>query len=129
VFDFGLFRIDPQVRSDRPIFHPTEDIHGYLAYALFGLIGLHALAALWHHFVRHDRVLLRMFPGHRITREESGQPRSAGRVLPCQCGCKTARADGGDRRHGAVPSLPCATPERATAGRWIMTGQYSWIPI
>jgi cytochrome b561 len=62
VFDLGLFRIDPQVRSNRAIFHPTEDIHGYLAYALFGLIGLHVLAALWHHFVRRDRVLLRILP-------------------------------------------------------------------
>jgi len=72
IFDFGLFRIDPHVARDRAIFHPTEDIHGYLAYALFALIILHALAALWHHFVRHDRVLLRMLPGHRIAREESG---------------------------------------------------------
>src|SRR5215469_4354460 len=46
VFDFGLFRIDPHVHSDRAIFHPTEDVHGYLAYILFGLIGLHVLGAL-----------------------------------------------------------------------------------
>ena len=65
VFDFGLFQIDPHVSADRAIFHPTEDIHGYLAYALFTLIGLHILAALWHHFVRRDRLLLRMWPGHR----------------------------------------------------------------
>ena len=63
VFDFGLFRIDPGVKPNRAIFHPTEDIHGYLAYGLFGLVGLHALAALWHHFVRRDGVLLRMWPG------------------------------------------------------------------
>jgi len=62
VFDFGLFQINPHVKSDRTIFHPTEDIHGYLAYGLFGLVGLHVLAALWHHFVRKDGVLLRMFP-------------------------------------------------------------------
>jgi cytochrome b561 len=31
VFDFGLFRVDFGVRSNRAIFHPTEDIHGYLA--------------------------------------------------------------------------------------------------
>lgn len=75
VFDFGLFRIDPHVKSARAIFHPTEDIHGYLAYTLFALIGLHALAALWHHFVRRDRVLLRMWPGQRVAREASAQPR------------------------------------------------------
>ncbi len=62
VFDFGLFRVDFGVRSNRAIFHPTEDIHGYLAYALFGLASLHMLAALWHHFIRKDDVLLRMWP-------------------------------------------------------------------
>ena len=34
-----------------------------LAYCLFGLAALHALAALYHHFVRRDGVLLRMLPG------------------------------------------------------------------
>lgn len=62
VFDFGLFQINPGVASNRAIFHPTEDVHGYLAYALFTLVGIHALAALWHHFVRHDDVLRRMWP-------------------------------------------------------------------
>jgi len=62
VFDFGLFRVSFGVRSKPAIFHPTEDIHGYLAYALFALAGAHAIAALWHHFVRHDGVLGRMWP-------------------------------------------------------------------
>jgi cytochrome b561 len=63
VFDFGLFQINPGVAKNRAIFHPTEDIHGYLAYAVFGLAGLHALAALWHQFYLRDGVLLRMWPG------------------------------------------------------------------
>jgi cytochrome b561 len=62
VFNFGLFKVDFGVAKNRAIFHPTEDIHGYLAYALFALVGLHALAALWHHFIRHDGVLARMWP-------------------------------------------------------------------
>jgi cytochrome b561 len=62
VFDFGLFEFDPGVKSNRAIFHPTEDIHGYLAYSLFALAGLHAAAALWHRLVRHDGVLSRMWP-------------------------------------------------------------------
>jgi cytochrome b561 len=65
VFDFGLFKLDPGVRRNRAIFHPTEDIHGYLAYALFALIGLHVLAALWQHFVRGNRLLARMWPARR----------------------------------------------------------------
>ncbi len=60
-FDFGLFRVDFGVKSDRAIFHPTEDLHGYLAYALFALVGLHVLAALWHQFVRHDGLIARMW--------------------------------------------------------------------
>jgi cytochrome b561 len=38
------------------------DIHGWLMWILLGLIGLHAAAALYHHFVRHDDVLRRMLP-------------------------------------------------------------------
>jgi len=62
VFDFGIFQIDPGVKKDRAIFHPTEDIHGYLAYAIFGIAALHGLVALWHQFRLHDGVLGRMWP-------------------------------------------------------------------
>jgi superoxide oxidase len=61
-FDFGLFKVDFGVAKNRAIFHPTEDVHGYLAYTLFTLVGVHAFAALWQHFVRRDGVLLRMWP-------------------------------------------------------------------
>jgi cytochrome b561 len=61
VFDFGLFKIDPGIKSNRAIFHPTEDLHGYLAYAIFALAAVHALAALWHQFVLRDGLLLRMW--------------------------------------------------------------------
>ena len=63
VFDLGLFKIDFGVRKNPAIFHPTEDIHGYLAYALFALAGIHIAAALWHQFVRRDHLLRRMWPG------------------------------------------------------------------
>jgi len=62
VFHFGLFDLGFGIKKNPAIFEPTEDLHGYLAYALFALVGLHALAALWHHFVRHDGVLGRMWP-------------------------------------------------------------------
>jgi cytochrome b561 len=61
-FDFGLFELKFGVTKSRAIFEPTEDIHGYLAYALFAIAGLHALAALWHHFILHDGVLRRIWP-------------------------------------------------------------------
>jgi len=68
VFDFGLFEVNFGVAKNRAVFHPTEDIHGYLAYALFTVAGLHALAALWHGFILRDGVLARMWP-KRATRD------------------------------------------------------------
>lgn len=38
------------------------DIHGWVMWTLLALIGLHAGAALYHHFVLHDNVLRRMLP-------------------------------------------------------------------
>lgn len=65
VFDFGIFKIDFGIKSNRAVFHPTEDVHGYLAYTLFALAGIHALAALWHQFILRDRLLDRMWPARR----------------------------------------------------------------
>jgi cytochrome b561 len=65
IFHLGLFDLNFGVAKNPAIFEPTEDIHGYLAYALFALAGLHALAALWHHFVLHDGVLARIWPTRR----------------------------------------------------------------
>jgi cytochrome b561 len=62
ILDLGFFRIDFGIPSNRAIFHPTEDLHGYLAYALFGLAGLHGLAALWQQFILRDGMLARMWP-------------------------------------------------------------------
>jgi cytochrome b561 len=62
IFDLGIFQVDFGVRKNRAVFHLTEDIHGYLVYTLFALAGIHALAALWHHFFLHDGVLRRMWP-------------------------------------------------------------------
>ena len=42
----------------------TGDVHSLLAnYLMLALVGLHVAAALYHYFVRRDRVLQRMLPG------------------------------------------------------------------
>jgi cytochrome b561 len=41
------------------------DIHATTAVILMAAVGLHVLAALYHHIVRRDRVLLRMLPERR----------------------------------------------------------------
>jgi cytochrome b561 len=60
--DFGLFQIRLPIARDPKVFEPTEDLHAYLAYALFALIAAHSAAALWHFLVGRDGVLQRMWP-------------------------------------------------------------------
>src|SRR5580704_14646504 len=62
VLDFGLFTIDFGIKSNGPVYHQAEDIHLWLTYGLLALVAGHAVAALWHHFVSRDTVLLRMLP-------------------------------------------------------------------
>jgi cytochrome b561 len=50
---------------DKPLFHLPGSLHEILAWALIGLIGLHAMAALMHGFVLRDGVLDRMLPARR----------------------------------------------------------------
>ena len=51
---------------DRKLAHVAFQVHGTVALLLLGLIGMHAAAALYHHFVRKDDVLAGMLPGlHR----------------------------------------------------------------
>jgi cytochrome b561 len=60
---FGLFRV-PQFTSEDPeIGQVYQDWHIWMAYALLGLVAVHLLAALYHHFYKRDRVLMRMIDG------------------------------------------------------------------
>ena len=59
--DLGFYQIHFGIAKDRAIFEPTEDVHGYMAYTIFGLATFHILAALWHQFIKHDGVLGRMW--------------------------------------------------------------------
>lgn len=45
---------------DRALSHQLEDIHGTIGTVFYYVIGLHILAAFWHHFGRHDNTLKRM---------------------------------------------------------------------
>ena len=63
VFDYGFVQLNFGIAKNPGVFHPAEEVHQLLAYCLFGLAALHAVAALYHHFVRRDGVLLRMLPG------------------------------------------------------------------
>jgi cytochrome b561 len=60
---FGLFGIPgPYGELDRATRHTFHDLHEKVGWAIVILAGLHALAALYHHYVVKDRVLERMLP-------------------------------------------------------------------
>lgn len=40
--------------------HTLEDLHGTIGVVFYWVIGIHVLAALWHHLVRRDDTLKRM---------------------------------------------------------------------
>lgn len=59
---FGLFTVPAFRPGDTALRHNAVDLHGLLANCLLALAGVHALAALWHQFVRKDQLLRRMWP-------------------------------------------------------------------
>ena len=57
---FGLFQVPQFTSPDRAAAGAYEDRHILFAYVLLALIAIHVVAALWHHFIRRDRIVARM---------------------------------------------------------------------
>lgn len=62
---FGLFDIGSPWPKNRETEHYYGEIHEFLAHGLIALAGLHAIAALFHHYVLGDSTLKRMLPAAR----------------------------------------------------------------
>jgi cytochrome b561 len=60
---FGLFELPPICPEDRLASERLFFIHGLSGMAIAGLVAIHIGGALYHHFVRKDRVLMRMITG------------------------------------------------------------------
>lgn len=60
---FGLFRVPQFTSENRADAGFYENWHIWLAYVLIGLIVVHVSAALYHHFIKRDRVTARMVSG------------------------------------------------------------------
>lgn len=65
----------PAILPQRPFDDPfgygfVAMIHRYAIYIGGALLALHVLAALWHHLVRRDGILLRMWPGTTGTEQD-----------------------------------------------------------
>jgi cytochrome b561 len=60
---FGIIPLPALADRTMEWAHEAGDIHAALTWVLLGLVALHVLGALWHYFMRRDRVLQRMLPG------------------------------------------------------------------
>jgi cytochrome b561 len=60
---FGLFELPAIWSENRALSDQLYTVHRYLGIALVILVAGHAGAALQHHFIRKDRVLMRMITG------------------------------------------------------------------
>jgi len=59
---FDLFTAASPLPTDPTVSRPMEFLHKTGQYAIYGFVGLHVLAALYHYFVKRDGVLQRMLP-------------------------------------------------------------------
>lgn len=62
---FGLFGIPMFDAGNEVLRDQVQELHGLSANLLLALAGMHACAALWHRYRRHDAVFGRMLPGTR----------------------------------------------------------------
>ena len=60
---FGLIALPPIVSDDRVFSEKLFALHDLIGFSIAGLIAAHVGAALYHHVVRRDRVLMRMITG------------------------------------------------------------------
>lgn len=59
---FGLQLAPPFAPFSKPAHHNIGEAHDLVGWAIIVLAGVHAAAALFHHFVVRDTVLVRMLP-------------------------------------------------------------------
>jgi cytochrome b561 len=60
---FGLFELPPIWPADRALSDRLFGVHRFIGIAIGVVAAMHIGAALFHHFVRKDRVLVRMVSG------------------------------------------------------------------
>lgn len=58
---FGLL-LPRLLQENEGLSDNAYNIHVWVSLLIYGLVGLHILIALWHHFVRKDNTLIRMLP-------------------------------------------------------------------
>lgn len=59
------------ISQDKELYASLKEIHETIGTVGYYLIGLHALAALLHHYALHDNALLQMLPSRRQIRSDN----------------------------------------------------------
>jgi cytochrome b561 len=62
---YGIGRVGPFLTASRELAHQILEVHEVLGTLIIWIAGLHAAAALYHHYFRKDGVLRTMLPGGR----------------------------------------------------------------
>ncbi len=65
LYVFGLLIPSPLGPCSKTAGHFIDQIHDINAWVVMGLVGIHTMAALVHHFMWRDEVLQRMLPSQR----------------------------------------------------------------
>jgi cytochrome b561 len=73
---FG-FALPALIGPDEDLADLLGEVHEGAAWALFALVALHVAAALYHHFVRRDEVLVAMLPARLARRLRASPPVAA----------------------------------------------------
>ena len=71
---FGLQLPPPFAPFSKPVHHLIGDIHEWVGWSIIIIAACHAAAALFHHFVLRDDVLVRMLPGRHARLAEARAP-------------------------------------------------------
>jgi cytochrome b561 len=59
---FGVIPLPDLIGKDKEFGEFLVGMHKYLDYLLLALVGAHVVAALKHHFIAHDDILIQMIP-------------------------------------------------------------------
>lgn len=62
---FGLFTLPAFMQGPNAYGKFFRESHEYISYLMMGFVGLHVIAALYHHFFLKNDVLRRMLPGYK----------------------------------------------------------------
>ena len=67
---FGLFQVPALGAADAALKEMAKERHELLFYVLAGLVAVHAIGALWHHYGLRDATLRRMLPWGRLRKDD-----------------------------------------------------------